>query len=114
MKIESQFVIKNCPFCGGQGKLYKINSEAYVVRCENPACKAEQIIFASEEAAVQMWNRRAVTSEIPRKYLNEVLDELKSEVINIADGKRSLTVNVVLRIISKTRAYFWDKSEDEE
>ena len=73
--IDSKYIIKNCPFCDGQGKLHKMAGNAFLVACSNPACKAEQIILGSEEAAVQMWNKRPTTSERPKgewKYTDEV------------------------------------------
>lgn len=79
MKIESQYTIKNCPFCNSQGNLYKLGSRAYVVRCANPACKAEQIVFSCEEAAVQMWNKRPVVSERPNEIVEQTCRHERSE-----------------------------------
>ena len=64
--VDSIYIIKNCPFCDGQGKLHKMAGNAFFVACSNPACKAEQIIFGSEKAAVQRWNKRPTTPERPK------------------------------------------------
>lgn len=38
-----------------------------------------------------------------RNDVNEVLDKIRADVINIADGKQSVKVRSVLRIIDKHR-----------
>lgn len=43
------------------------------------------------------------------RQTDEVLNRLKSEVKNIADGRRSLTVSSMLQIIDKVRAYYESK-----
>ena len=55
--IESQYEIYPCPFCGHDAGLCRVGS-GYVIQCKYPACKAEQIVYSSEEEAVRHWNHR--------------------------------------------------------
>ena len=59
--------LKSCPFCGSESAIaYHINSrppyrEAYIPYCLNDECfmNMNEFCFATEEEAVEAWNRRA-------------------------------------------------------
>jgi len=60
--VESRYEIYPCPFCGHDAGLCRVGS-GYVIQCKYPACKAEQVVYSSEEEAVRHWNRRVWWTE---------------------------------------------------
>ena len=55
--IKSRYKIYPCPFCGHNAGLCRVGS-GYVIQCKYLACKAEQVVYYSEEEAVRHWNQR--------------------------------------------------------
>jgi Lar family restriction alleviation protein len=49
--------LKKCPFCGGEAKIYTMDScKLEMVVCI--VCKAHSALCYSEEEAIEAWNRR--------------------------------------------------------
>lgn len=65
--------IKNCPFCGADGRLV-IDNRQFTVSCSNFRCIASDITprFTTAESAIRSWNMRG--KEIP-KELKDKADE---------------------------------------
>jgi len=61
--IKSKYKIFPCPFCGHNAGLCRVG-HGYVIQCKYPACKAEQVVYPSEEEAVERWNQRVPVREI--------------------------------------------------
>lgn len=64
MSALADTMIRPCPFCGGKGKLEKIERKTksgdhepyYKVQCY--ICKAQTYVFRFPEFAVSFWNQR--------------------------------------------------------
>ena len=65
----SEEKLRNCPFCGGEAKLYSravdwLLSE-HLVRCKKCHCITDT--YDTKEEAVEVWNRRVADDDIRSK-----------------------------------------------
>ena len=51
--------VKPCPFCGGEALLINMKySKKIFVKCKDHCCE-QDLIYKTEEEAIEAWNRRA-------------------------------------------------------
>ena len=55
-------IIKPCPFCGGKKiRVYKNESDKYVISCEKCGDFYMNTLFPSEKTVIEAWNNRKLT-----------------------------------------------------
>lgn len=55
-RILTIMKIKNCPFCGGESRLFETGFHSWIVACTKCCCRTHE--EESEEDAIRIWNIR--------------------------------------------------------
>ena len=89
-EAELRRALEPCPFCGGEAGYYasgeavfKANWIGHVCHCKN--CQARIITSAGMDAAVQMWNARAITTPALNEGERNLIGDMR-EVLEQAVG----------------------------
>ena len=114
-EAELRRALEPCPFCGGEAGYYasgeavfKANWIGHVCHCKN--CQARIITSAGMDAAVQMWNARAITTPALNEGEREAEPNTNpwAETDPLADLVARFSAALLTKLRAAERKYGWN------